>query len=209
MCCWWGRKGKTTNVDVRCGRRHNRVTNLTLAFSSAATNSLPNDETLSSGLWRPTDFEADGSLPTPAPPGPYGNSLSSLAGTSPNGTWQLYVLDDYPSDDTGILANGWTLTFETTNASCCVNPASADLVVSSSATPDILSISNQLTFTISVTNRGPAITNVLFADTLSSSVAFISASAVGAACTYSNGVVICDSDRWPPGQGPRFPSWGK
>ena len=35
--------------------------------------------------------------------------LSTFDRTNPNGTWSLYVDDDYPAEDGGQLASGWSL----------------------------------------------------------------------------------------------------
>ncbi len=47
------------------------------------------------------------SLPGGAPSGPYGTSLSSLNGSSANGTWKLYIQDNCLIDQGTI--SGWTL----------------------------------------------------------------------------------------------------
>ena len=49
----------------------------------------------------------------PSPAGPYSSSLSAFNGTSPNGTWQLYV-NDVRAPGTGSIS-GWGLTFESTS----------------------------------------------------------------------------------------------
>ena len=45
------------------------------------------------------------------PAGPYLNSLSLLAGGSPNGTWNLFVFDDNPAFH-GFDVSGWALNLE-------------------------------------------------------------------------------------------------
>src|SRR3954452_13358575 len=47
-----------------------------------------------------------------APLVPYGISLINLTRTNVNGLWSLYIADDYPLQDDGALANGWSLQFE-------------------------------------------------------------------------------------------------
>jgi hypothetical protein len=49
------------------------------------------------------------SFPDPAPAGPWPTSLSGFAGKDPNGSWQLYVVDDQSGDD-GAIDGGWSLT---------------------------------------------------------------------------------------------------
>jgi hypothetical protein len=47
------------------------------------------------------------------PPPPYVNSLAALAGGSPNGSWDLFVLDDNSTGIVGFEINsGWALTLE-------------------------------------------------------------------------------------------------
>lgn len=70
---------------------------------------------LTGGTYRPTNFDPFGSgpdlFPSPAPPGPYGSTLSAFNGTNPNGTWSLYVVDD-GSPNVGSLG-GWSLDITT------------------------------------------------------------------------------------------------
>jgi subtilisin-like proprotein convertase family protein len=56
-------------------------------------------------------FPASSSLPSPAPAAPYGTALSDFNGTAPNGTWGLYIIDDY-GDAAGSL-DGWSLAITT------------------------------------------------------------------------------------------------
>jgi hypothetical protein len=46
------------------------------------------------------------------PPPPYVNALSSFNGASPNGAWNLFVLDDYAGCCVGFYINGWALTLD-------------------------------------------------------------------------------------------------
>lgn len=50
------------------------------------------------------------SLPSPAPPGPYGGKLSVFQDQDPNGSWQLYVNSVF-DEGRGQLARGWGITF--------------------------------------------------------------------------------------------------
>jgi streptogramin lyase len=68
-----------------------------------------------SGIFKPivpagasTDFEP------PAPPAPYGGTLSVFDGTNPNGTWKLYLRDDDGATGSGALTGGWSLDIKTT-----------------------------------------------------------------------------------------------
>jgi hypothetical protein len=53
--------------------------------------------------------------PPPTPPGYYGDNLAVFSGTDPNGTWELYALDDSDTN-VGDLAGGWELTLTTPTA---------------------------------------------------------------------------------------------
>ena len=91
----------------------NPISGLTLTFSDAATLLLPDETQLTSGTFKPTNYDAPfmvDSFAGPAPTeGPYGSTLSAFNGTNPNGTWNLYVLDD-TQGNAGVLAGGWSLT---------------------------------------------------------------------------------------------------
>ncbi|MFL6245050.1 MAG: kelch repeat-containing protein, partial [Thermoanaerobaculia bacterium] len=90
------------------------VSGVDLKFDDSA-NALPAIP-FPSGTYRPTNINdgdgGDGYAP-PAPVGPYGSTLSAFNGASPNGTWSLYIVDDFPSSDGGAIAGGWSLTITT------------------------------------------------------------------------------------------------
>jgi uncharacterized repeat protein (TIGR01451 family) len=154
------------------------ATNLTLTFDDGAAAKLPAAGPLTSGVWRPSNFGLGTSLPAPAPVAPYGAALSDFMGSNPNGIWQLFVADDYSSDDGGLIAGGWSLTFVITNSACCLDPATADLALGIRASPELVAISSNITYTINVTNLGPAIaTGVLVTNLLPPQAAFVSATA--------------------------------
>lgn len=88
--------------------------NLTFDQSAAA---LPDETQIVSGTYRPTSFNTNTTLepggvddfPAPAPgQAVYGTDLSVFNGTAPNGTWQLFVVDDEHFDG-GNIATGWAL----------------------------------------------------------------------------------------------------
>jgi hypothetical protein len=87
-----------------------RVTNIDLTLDDEAAASLPQTE-LDSGIFRPTDISAAGqpadTFPAPAPALDGSVALSTFDGADPNGTWQLFVVDD-ASGDVGDL-RGWAL----------------------------------------------------------------------------------------------------
>lgn len=55
----------------------------------------------------------DLSAATGGPPPPYVNNLAALAGGSPNGSWDLFALDDNKLDGVGFsFDSGWAITLE-------------------------------------------------------------------------------------------------
>ncbi|QYG91867.1 DUF4214 domain-containing protein [Iamia sp. SCSIO 61187] len=93
------------------------VSALELTFSDEAAGGI-GQAGLASGTYRPSQFDDEiaEALPAPAPAGPWGTDLAALDGTSPNGTWSLYVHDD-AGGDVGDIGGGWSLTLETATAS--------------------------------------------------------------------------------------------
>ncbi len=85
------------------------VTNLTLTFDDAATQSLPTIQ-LSSGVYQPTDYPPVDLLPGLAPASS-ADVLALFNGTNPNGIWSLYVYDDTVGNG-GIITGGWSLRFD-------------------------------------------------------------------------------------------------
>lgn len=90
----------------------NRINYVTLTFDDAAATSLPNDTQVTSGTYKPSDFPPADVFPAPAPAGPYTAELSVLNHGNPNGTWSLFVQDDWIGD-LGALEGGWSLNITT------------------------------------------------------------------------------------------------
>jgi subtilisin-like proprotein convertase family protein len=88
------------------------VTNIDLTFDSASPNVMPDNGQLTSGTWAPTSYNPNLVLYTNNVPGPYMTNLNAFKGTSPIGTWSLYVQDD-AQQDSGIITAGWLLSFVT------------------------------------------------------------------------------------------------
>ena len=87
---------------------------VTLTLDDDATRPLPDDAPFVSGIYKPSNFEVDerDTFPQPAPAPSPATQLSIFAGASPNGFWDLYVVDDEVFD-AGSIAGGWTLTIRT------------------------------------------------------------------------------------------------
>lgn len=106
-----------------CGDQdnHNPITSpITLTLDDQASAPLPADAPCNSGTFQPADDDTDEDFgfvaedELPDAPAAGSAQLSSFNGTQPNGTWSLYVFDDYPNDPNaergaGQIAGGWTL----------------------------------------------------------------------------------------------------
>jgi hypothetical protein len=111
-----GPRGQTALVMSDVGSSFD-VSDINLTLDDEATDSLPDSAQLTAGTFKPTQgttgpaddegFAVPDNFPSPAPAGPYGRSLSVFDGTKPNGTWQLFVLDD-SGIDAGSLG-AWKL----------------------------------------------------------------------------------------------------
>jgi subtilisin-like proprotein convertase family protein len=62
-----------------------------------------------SRTYQPTNKDSNDKFPNLPPVSGVGTSLSIFNGSSPNGTWKLYVVDD-AGRDSGRIAGGWRLT---------------------------------------------------------------------------------------------------
>jgi subtilisin-like proprotein convertase family protein len=98
------------------------VSNVNLTFDDEAIGPLPDSSKITTGTYKPTRGTPDqgtnqvpASFPSPTPAGPYATNLSAFDGSNPNGTWNLYVLDD-SAGDVGQLASGWSLDITTGSA---------------------------------------------------------------------------------------------
>jgi ribosomal protein S18 len=109
----------------------NAINNVTVTLSDSASASLSVSRPIVAGTYKPTDAEPGDVMPTPAPAGPYGASLSAFNGISANGIWSLYVVDD-GSGDSGMVNGGWSLMI--TTAAADVAPT-----ISGIAAPDFAS----------------------------------------------------------------------
>jgi hypothetical protein len=85
-------------------------------LSDHGSVALPDNALIGSGHYRPASYGGSTSFAAPAPVGPYDEAAprgsatfaSVFGGTNPNGSWQLYVVDDADLD-AGSMAGGWCL----------------------------------------------------------------------------------------------------
>jgi subtilisin-like proprotein convertase family protein len=104
---------------------------ITVTLDDDAEASLPDNDPIVSGIFKPSNYELDddeyadvfpepvdeNGFPTgPAPEPSLATSLSIFRGTHANGDWRLYVVDD-DVFDAGSIAKGWSLTVRTATPS--------------------------------------------------------------------------------------------
>lgn len=93
---------------------------INLTLDDAATGYMPDQTKLLAGTYKPTAYgpdyipsalptHSDGTfLPSPAPAGPYNQTLAAFIGKPCNGAWMLLVNDDQGQDG-GAINGGWCL----------------------------------------------------------------------------------------------------
>ncbi len=162
------------------------VTNINLTFNESATNSISETNRLVSGLYIPTNYRLGDTFATPAPQGPYSDTLAAFRGINPNGTWSLFIMDD-DLLDSGKLVGGWTLSITTVKD---LN-TTADLAVGMTALPDSVIAGSNISYTISVTNFGPTTaTGVTVTNELPAGFKLVSATVSQGSYTQFNNQVI-------------------
>jgi hypothetical protein len=113
-----GPGGRTILLSDVCGT--NQVLNVGLTFSDEAWIGLPGGDCVgfftAGGEYTPSDFGSDDTFPGIAPPYPTG--LANFRGISPNGQWQLYVVNDSTVGDE-IRVDGWSLEINTARHKKC------------------------------------------------------------------------------------------
>lgn len=102
-----------------CGANPNTLSSETWTFDDAAQSFLSDNGPCAPGQvasFRPSNYENpeldDLSKEGGGPPPPYTNSLTDLAGGSPDGSWELFVLDDNKAGFIGFSFEGWALNLE-------------------------------------------------------------------------------------------------
>jgi hypothetical protein len=104
-----GPLGQNVMLVSDAGGQH-RFNNVTLTFDDAASSSVSRNNTIASGTYKPTNYTGDtDSFPAPAPSTSPGALLSVYNNTNPNGTWNLFAIDQY-SSGSGTITGGWSVT---------------------------------------------------------------------------------------------------
>jgi hypothetical protein len=120
-----GPNGQTVMLmSDACGENPNDLAAEDWTFDDAAPSFLSDNGPCThsqTASFKPSNFGGDpllddmnvaplGAPNAPAPP--YLNNLASLAGGSPNGSWDLFVRDDNATGFVGFSIPAWTLTLE-------------------------------------------------------------------------------------------------
>ena len=136
-----------------------------------------------------------GNIISPSGPQTYGvmvaggaavtNNYSFTANGPCGGAFQAVLQLQDGTNNLGTVT--FVLPFAT---NCCYNPTSVDLRLTTTDAPDPVAAGSDITYTILVTNRGPATaTSVTATNTLPAGVAFVSATPSQGSASHSAGVV--------------------
>ena len=141
------------------------VTNVSLTFDDSALIAFPNSSKLTTGSYRPAGYSPSVTFSIA---GPYETNMTTFAGTNPNGTWSLYVIDD-SSGDSGYIMSGWSLAITT------IAPGNnvADIALFASCEPNPVIVGSSTRCSFSITNYGPNMaSNIGFTNVLPSGLVF-------------------------------------
>jgi subtilisin-like proprotein convertase family protein len=94
-----------------CGTDANPLVNATITFDDSASTAIPTGA-CSSTTYRPANNGAGDPYHSPAPASGHTTTLSTFNGTNPNGTWNLYIVDDTHLDTGGLRT--WSLSITAT-----------------------------------------------------------------------------------------------
>src|SRR5262249_42195247 len=104
-----GPDGGQIKLMGRAGGNNSVLDGVNLTFSDDAADPLPRNDQIVSGIYLPTDYDPNFSLPVPAD-GPYRTNLASFTNTNPTGPWRFFAYDGTRYDG-GKIAS-WSLTLE-------------------------------------------------------------------------------------------------
>ncbi len=179
---------------------NNPLNGTTITFDDAAAFAVPQFGVISNGSYRCANYPpgADSMGIPSIPNGSWTNNptLATYNGISPNGVWSLYVFDDtFP--DAGAINGGWSLNIATADP---VIPG-ADLSVTINDSPDPVGLGGTVTYSVGVTNHGPAAaSSVMLTNVLPANANFISVSGPGS-YTINGNVLLGSLGNIPMGVG--------
>jgi uncharacterized repeat protein (TIGR01451 family) len=112
----------------------------------------------------------------------------SAAGQNVQFRWRL------TSDSSGAGTGWYVDTISVSDVHCCAATDSADLAITISATPEPVLVQSNLTYTVRVTNHGPAsATAVIVTNLLPVGVTnVVSVGSTAGSCTNLSGVIVCN-----------------
>src|SRR5262249_59378885 len=96
---------------------------------------------ITSGTYRPVNVGATDAFPAPAPTPSGAGTLQAFAGTNPNGTWKLYVVDDQ-TGNAGSIAGGWSVDFVMATEFCNGGPVTINDAALATPYPSSIVVSN-------------------------------------------------------------------
>lgn len=192
--------------------RSGAVTAATYTLDDAAATLMPSSGPPASGTYRPANYSTGDTFPAPAPAGPYETPASAgtatfasvFNGTNPNGTWSLYVVDDFRSLDNGTLAGGWSVTI-TTAAPVC-NTQACNIVMPANITvPATASCGAIVNYPLSFTGGCGTVTTSQASGTFfpigTTTVNVTRTPGVGSPTTQSFTVTVTDTETQSTGTG--------
>jgi uncharacterized repeat protein (TIGR01451 family) len=172
---------------------------LTLVLDDLAADFLPLEYVAGlSNVFKPADHDPTDTLPAPAPIRPYGTNLAHFQGAGADGTWKLYVASDQITEPSSL--DGWGITFIAPGPGCCIDSNAANLALRLSVAPNPVFIGSNLTFTLEVTNKGPATaTNVVITNFLPAALGYVSATNSQGSAANNAGEVTASLGTLPAG----------
>lgn len=132
----------------------NAMVNCNLVFDDAAAGAIPDGSAITSGNYRPANYEAGESLP-PGGSGSIGTNLLAVAGGNVNGGWKLFVSDDTGGDGGSIAS--WSLLFTTIAPEIAVEqPAGTNIADGGAKDFGSVIVGSNTSLTFTIRNTGNA-----------------------------------------------------
>lgn len=188
-----GPRGQKVMLMSDCGGGAAR-NGVTLTFDDSAVATVPDNSAIAGGTYKPTNIDSStDNFPSPAPAGPFGATLAAFNGLDPNGNWSLYVQDD-GSLDSGSITQGWVLSLTTSNLTCGgAASGAADLGVTQFASATNIVVGSNVTFTFTVTNRGPdSAALIMLTNVLPAGLTLVAANPSQGSCAVVGGQLVSD-----------------
>ena len=137
-----------------------------ITFDTQAANQLPADSLLTSGTFRPVDDDDDvaeqipnnvDTWPAPAPAPSGSTSLNTFNGIGPNGTWNLWSVEDMNQGHNDIVG-GWCIDILTTGGSTSTSTSSTTSTSTTSTSTTSTTIATTTTTSTTSTTVPPTTT---------------------------------------------------